>query len=893
MRILILLLIVWLARAADYRAPAGTRPAARRPGSESVLPGGRLLTPYGRQFTAGAGPFGVAVSRDGKFVVTANGGPSSFSLTLLDRGADPVRLQQLAAPKKPEKGEALEDDWESVFLGLAFDKSRKLYASEGNSGRVRRIALPTGRREEIYQLNQGKYRDSYSGDIALDEERGLLYVLDQAHFRVAVFSVKNRKVLASVPTGRLPFKAALSPDRKRLYVTNIGMFEYKVIPGAEAQRAKETGLQFPAFGFPSPESERGVRAGTELGVADVPPLGDPNVPESNSVCVYDVSKPEEPQPLGFVRTGEPFGPASQGGSSPSGLAVGADAVYVANANQDTITVIDPATLKVRRTITLRIPGLENLRGVLPIGLALDERAGRLYVAEAGINAVGVVDVRAGTVLGHIPAGWFPAAVAVEDGTLFVANTKGHGTGPNATRTKALEDSFIADIRQGTLSVMSVPPDRELDSLTARVMANNGFVAQAAPAPPLPAEIKHVVLIIKENRTYDEMFGDMDMAANGPLAGAPELARFGTRGWIETGRGQLTGRLPSSKYLNLSPNHHEMAYRWAFSDNFYVDSEVSVDGHHWAVGSYPNAWTESSLRAGYGKAKDFRLNPDAPGRLLFAQSNSSVHPEEQLEAGALWHHLERHGVTFRNFGEGFELAGVDEGTGLKPTGARFLTNVPMPEPLYRNTSRIYPGYNMNIPDQYRAEQFIKEVEALYAQPGKDLPRFIYIHLPNDHMTRPRPEDGYPFMASYVADNDVALGRIMEYLTHSRWWKNMAVLVTEDDAAGGVDHVDAHRTIMLVASPYVRRNYASHVNVSFPGMLKTIFRLLGIPPLNLFDATASDLSDVFQSNQPDFRPYTLIPFNREVFIPERARDPKDPQPGPAMDDPRVLREQHRRN
>jgi hypothetical protein len=263
----------------------------------------------------------------------------------------------------------------------------------------------------------------------------------------------------------------------------------------------------------------------------------------------------------------------------------------------------------------------------------------------------------------------------------------------------------------------------------------------------------------------------------------------------------------------------------------------------------------------------------------------------LEAGALWHHLERNGISFRNFGEGFELAGVNEGTGLKATGARFLTNMPMPDPLYRNTSREYPQYNMNIPDQYRATQFIKEMEERYG-PGKEpFPKFIYIHLPNDHMSRPRPDDGYPFASSYVADNDYALGRIVEYLTRSPWWRNMAIFVTEDDAQGGVDHVDSHRTVFLAISPYARRNYVSRVNASFPGLLKTVFRLLGMPPLNLYDATAADLSDCF-GGEPDFTPYTPIRPDPEVFVPERAREPLDPQPSERMDDPSVLRDQHRR-
>ena len=155
-----------------------------------------------------------------------------------------------------------------------------------------------------------------------------------------------------------------------------------------------------------------------------------------------------------------------------------------------------------------------------------------------------------------------------------------------------------------------------------------------------------------------------------------------------------------------------------------------------------------------------------GGLLFAGTSASVHPEEQPEAGTLWHHLERNGISFRNFGEGFELAGDVEEKDEEPTGARFLTNIPMPDPLYRNTSRDYPGFNMNIPDQFRADHFIAEMEKRYVKGDEPLPQFIYIHLPDDHMTTERPEDGYPYQASFVADNDLALGRIMEYLSHSR-------------------------------------------------------------------------------------------------------------------------------
>jgi hypothetical protein len=272
-------------------------------------------------------------------------------------------------------------------------------------------------------------------------------------------------------------------------------------------------------------------------------------------------------------------------------------------------------------------------------------------------------------------------------------------------------------------------------------------------------------------------------------------------------------------------------------------------------------------------KDFRLGP-APGRLLFPGTDSSVHPEEQIEGGTIWHHLERHHIPFRNFGEGFELAGIDEGKDLEPTGARFLTNVPMPDPLYRNTSRTYPGFNMNIPDQYRATQFIREIRE------NGLPRFTFVHLPNDHTAAARPADGYPYNESFVSDNDYALGRIMEFLSGLPGWRDTVVFITEDDAQSGIDHIDAHRTVLIAAGPWIKRGYISHRNSSFPGLLKTIFRLFGIPPLNLYDATAADLSDLFAA-RPDAAPYQLLPVDERIFNPAAARQSTNGQPSPRMD------------
>ncbi|HEX8984422.1 MAG TPA: bifunctional YncE family protein/alkaline phosphatase family protein, partial [Bryobacteraceae bacterium] len=819
-----------------------------------------------------------------------DGGPDRYSLTILRKSGEYWRARRVAVGPKDDDdaGEDEKDEWHSVFMGLAFESDRTLYASEGNTGRVRAINAATAAAQHSFRLNTGGYKDSYTGDLAFDRERGILYVLDQANFRMVSIDTRKRQVLASVRLGRLPFAIALSGDARHAYVTNVGMFEYQALPGADPKRARETGLTFPAFGFPSPEAASGARRETAAGAVDVPGLGDPNVPESNSVAMVDLEDPAAPRVERFVRTGLPFGAGVHGGSSPSGVAASPDFVFVSNAHNDSVSFIDPASGTVRATVEIRVPGLEDVRGVMPLGLAWYAPRNWLLVAEAGINAIGIIDVGARRVLGHLPAAWFPTRIALDGENVYVSNAKGQGTGPNSD--PQMRETFQGAFRNGSISVFRMPAAEEVAQHTARVMANNGFVPSQQAAPALPEGIRHVVLIVKENRTFDEVFGDIPKAANGAVAGRPELAILGRNATVAPRHRTLRPR-QELKNVNVTPNHHALATRWSFSDNFYADSEVSVDGHHWLAGSYPDAWVTSSLEAAYGGKKDFRLPTTAPGRLLFAESSSSVHPEEQLEAGALWHHLERHGVTFRNFGEGFELAGVQESEGLKPTGARFLTNMPMPGPLYSNTSRQYPVFNMNIPDQYRASQLISELESRYGHGEEPLPRFIFIHLPNDHMAKPRPEDGYPYELSFVADNDYALGRIVEYLSSKPWWREMAVFVTEDDAQGGVDHVDSHRTVLMALGPYVKRNYVSHTHSSFPGLLKTVFRILRLPPLNLYDATASDLADCF-TEKPDFAGYKVLPLDPRLFDPAKARDPLDPRPSPKMDDPAVLREQHRR-
>jgi hypothetical protein len=394
----------------------------------------------------------------------------------------------------------------------------------------------------------------------------------------------------------------------------------------------------------------------------------------------------------------------------------------------------------------------------------------------------------------------------------------------------------------------------------------------------------VVFIVKENRTFDEVFGDLhpsDASFEGDLG----LVRWGEDAEVKE------KSEPTIEHARVTPNHHALARRFAISDNYYVDSDVSVDGHHWLVGNYPNEVVEAGWPATYGSHLDFRADPDAPGRLGIGAINPW--PESYLEAGSLWEHLARHRISFRNYGEGMEMAGDNEGIGLMPTGVREAVNMPMPQVLFENTSRSYATFNTNISDQYRFGQFEREFHIRYASGKEPLPQFIYIWLPNDHTADPRPEDGYAYRASYVADNDLALGKLVELFSHSPFWKDMAIFVTEDDAQGGRDHVDAHRSLLMVISPYAASGHVSHAHTSMASILKTFDLIFGLPYLNQYDAAATDLSDFF-TDQPDFTPYDALPSDGRIFDPAKVREPGldlKARPGTPFDDPATIRREMR--
>jgi hypothetical protein len=413
--------------------------------------------------------------------------------------------------------------------------------------------------------------------------------------------------------------------------------------------------------------------------------------------------------------------------------------------------------------------------------------------------------------------------------------------------------YIGELEYGSLS--TVPLDdlaEKLPGYTKAVLANNRAADSAQPALPKTG-IKHVFLIIRENRTYDETLGDLPNAD-----GDPKLARFGMHGWVEEN--------PALHDLRVTPNAHALAAQFATSDRYSTDSEVSADGHRWAVDIAPTPFFDLAWSSNYGGRRSGDPRDAGPGRRAMFGGSDGPMPEDEPEFGSMWEHVAGAGLPVLNYGEGLEIEGNDERDGTAPEGQRLYLNSPVPNPIFNFTDRLFPTFNLGIPDQFRFEEFKndfqKRLDAGFS------PSLIVIRLPNDHTAGPRPGDGYPYKASYVADNDLALGKIVDAIAHGPLWKESAIFVIEDDAQDGGDHFDAHRSPILVISPWVRHGFVAHTRTSMTGMHKTIYALLGAGPLNLEDGLAAGLGDMF-TGQPDFTPFTFLPPDRRVFDPAKAK------------------------
>jgi YVTN family beta-propeller protein len=864
-------------------SPAGSELTRIDKSGITIIPNGRLITPAGRSIIVAPHPYGLTMSPDGNVAVTANSGTSPLSITIIRNIlSDKPDVQQVPPGPETDKGVLA-----SVFMGLAVSPDNQtIYVAGGQENKIYLFDVSTGKPKGAIDCSSVSgdidYSHGYIGDLKLSSDGKTIYAVDQIGFRLIIVDTERKTLIHSVKVGRYPFGICLSPDEKNAYVANVGMFEYSPITEGKEKGSKLKPIDFPAFAYGSEEMKNGIENDT----ININGLGDPNTLEAFSVFTVNLADKNNPHVNARIKTGHLVGSMVEGipavgGSSPNSVAATEKYIFVSNGNNDNISVISSEKDTVVTTITLKPDDrIKQFRGVIPFGLALSPDNKRLYVAESGINAIAVIDAEKLKVLGHIPTGWFPSRVEVSrDGKkLIVSNSKGFGSGPNggSSFNATGEGSYIGGLMKGTVEVLDIPGKKELKDMTAQVISNNFrfslssdtiFRGRAGnPVPLFPGKsnspIKHIVFISKENRTYDEVFGGIRKGE-----GDTSLARYGT-GVSFTNR-KKTRSVSNSTVM---PNHLALAGEFGIADNFYVDSDVSADGHRWLVNTYPNEWCETCTPASYGGNREFRENSRAPGAFAMNGAAGAIYPEDYNEAGSMWDHLERNKASFYNFGFSIMFEPALYSEKYKYTGIKHVANFPMPQPLFNRTSRTYPTYNTSIPDQFRIDQFIKEFSNKWLQ-GKDtMPDLITVIVPNDHSAGDRPEAGYPFKESYMADNDLAVGRIVEFLSHTPYWKNMAIFITEDDAQNGVDHIDAHRSILMVISPWVKKDYVSHYHYSFGSLFKTFWNILGFPYLNQFDAGATDLADFF-TERPDFKPYHALPSDSRIFDPQKALDPFD--------------------
>lgn len=524
------------------------------------------------------------------------------------------------------------------------------------------------------------------------------------------------------------------------------------------------------------------------------------------------------------------------------LAKNGGVLFVANANRNTVSVIETATGKVLETIGTSIaPNAPS--GSTPNSLALSPDESLLFVTNANTNDVAVVNVSKpgqSQSLGFIPVGWYPTSVRLSaDGkTLFVTNGKGNTSRPNREGPNPLASGdsyegklrdYIGSLFQGTLSTIAVPTPKQLADMTRVVISNSpvnlknpvavkGAEKALAENNPIPAKqgaaspITHCIYIVKENRTYDQVFGDIKKGN-----GDPDLCIF-----------------PE----NVTPNLHALANEFVLLDNFYVESEVSADGHEWTMGAYATDFVERMWPISY--RGDRRVPYPAEAKFPLATP----------AGGYLWDRAAAKNVSYRSYGEF-----VDNGpTPADPATTKYKTLQGHFDPKYRS-------YDLSYPDVKRAARFLEELGE-FEQKG-EMPRLIVLRLGNDHTSGTRP--GAPTPTAMVADNDQAVGMVVEGLSKSKFWKNLAIFVVEDDAQNGSDHVDAHRSTALVVSPYTKRNAVDSTMYTTSSMLRTMELILGLDPMSQFDAAARPMFNSFTA-MPDFKSFA----RREPGVDLKARN-----------------------
>ncbi len=714
------------------------------PNGGFLLNSGWRLEPAGKQIPLDTFPMSSAASPDGKYLLVLNGGYRPPSISVIETAS--ARVVSTAR---------VEDGW----LGLAFSSTGdRVYVGGGSRAAVFEFSFSAGtlqatRTFPVVPANQRTGRD-FIGDVALSPDGRLLYAADLYRDSIVVINPQSGRAIDRYKTGRRPYRILFHPDGKSFFVTHWA-------DGTVGHYDTATG---------SPLAS--VRIG--------------------------------PHPTDMLwRQG-----ASQGAE---GEPAWAARLFVAAANTNNVYAVGVSATKalsVVESINISMTPRQPL-GMTPSALALSPDGRRLYVACSDANAAAVIDVSGerSYVEGFIPTGWYPTAIrALPSGTLVVLNGKGvrsfpiqNGRSPARPRSDAQQ--WVATQQTGTASWIDSFSSDRLAAWTKATLANSAYSDAKLDQPsPLPA-IQHVIYIVKENRTYDQVLGDMKEGN-----GDPSLVLFGE---------------------NVSPNHHKLAREFALLDNFYVNADVSADGHAWSTAAIANDYVEKLWPSNYG------------GR--HAYDFEGQEPTAQPPAGYLWTNAAAAGVSLRNFGYY-----VENKANASP-GSEQVTTVRDPV-LAKVTNRFYRGFDTAFPDVERAKIFLTEL-AEYEQSG-NMPRLIVMRLGNDHTEGTKPGATAPL--SMMADNDYALGLIVEGVSRSRFWGDTAIFVLEDDAQDGPDHVDSHRSVAFVISPFVKRHVVDGTMYNTASILRTMEFLLGLRPITHFDAGARPIAAVFQSTA-DPSPY----------------------------------------
>ncbi|HMK24697.1 MAG TPA: bifunctional YncE family protein/alkaline phosphatase family protein [Chitinophagaceae bacterium] len=714
------------------------------------LPNGWSLTPVGNSLPLGDLPLNIAVSPSKKLIAVTNNGQSVQSIQLIDVMKGKL-LDVAVIPKS--------------WYGLKFSANGKnLYASAGNDNQVLIYAVKNNKlllQDSILLGKRWPQRISPTG-IEIDDARNLLYVLTKENNKLYIVSLSSKTVTDSLPLGGEGYACLLSPDKKELYISCWGCDKVKIL---DTKTNKFSG---------------------------------------------EIQTGDNPNELLLTQNGK--------------------YLFVANANDNSVSVIDIKQRKILEVLNAALYP-DAPAGSTSNGLALSADEKTLYIANADNNCLAVFDLSKpgfSKSKGFIPTGWYPTNIKVIGKKIYVSNGKGFSSqanpyGPNpirrreeviyqgGDRTKPIDVQYIGGLFKGTLSIINEPTEKQLGIYSQAVYHNTPYnkekeqVSKGELNNPIPMKvgdaspIKHVFYIIKENRTYDQVLGDIKEGN-----GDPSLVLFGEK---------------------ITPNLHKLVKEFVLLDNFYCDGEVSSDGHEWSMGAYATDYLEKTWPTGYGGRGG---NYDGEG--MRAVANNKMY---------IWDQCSKKNISYRTYGEFADSA---------------MANIPV---LKNHSSPYYTGWNLAVKDTTRFYQWKREFDSLLVHNA--VPQFNTLRFGNDHTEGLRKNKPTPY--AHVADNDLAVGMFIEYLSKSPIWKESAVFIIEDDAQNGSDHVDAHRTTAYVAGGFVKRGFVDHTAYSTSSMLRTMELILGLQPMSQYDAAAEPMWRCFTST-PNLTSFTSLPANVDL-------------------------------